>query len=232
MDSNTEQSPLWSSIQVYTLSAICLVVGVVTGYLLHGPTSTGPELALQTGQTQTSGQVSMPQVAPEQLKHMADKQAEPLLAELKNKPNDAALLAKIAGFYLLARQYGTAQQYYERSVAINGTDADVLEHLSGCYYYQGDIDKAISTLQRALKVQPDHPQSLYILGVILWQEKSDPKAAIATWEQLLKTNPNYSNRAQVEQMIARAKLHLNLPPGTKTDKAAIDSESPDPAGKL
>jgi cytochrome c-type biogenesis protein CcmH/NrfG len=226
MNSNTEQSPLWSSVQAYTLATICLVVGVVTGYLLHGPTPTAAQSSLQAVQAQPFGQTGMPQVTPEQLKHMADKQAEPLLAELKNKPNDASTLAKVAGFYLVARQYQTAQEYYERSLAINGTDADVLMHLSGCYYYQGDIDKAISVLQRSLRVQPDHPQSLYILGMIQWQEKGDAKAAIATWERLLKTSPNDPNRAKVEQMISRAKLHLNLPAGAKTDKPAVYPEDP------
>ena len=214
MNSNTEHPPFWSSVQAYTLSLICLVVGIFTGYLLHGPTSTAAEPTLQTQQANSPGQMAVPKITPEQLRHMADKQAEPLLAELKKTPNDASLLARIGGSYLVARQYRTAQEYYERSVAINGKDPDVLEHLSGCYYYQGDIDKAISVLQRALQVQPDHPQSLYILGVIQWQEKLDAKAAIANWEKLLQTNPNYPERAKVEQMISRAKLHLNLAPGT------------------
>jgi len=230
MNSKTEL-PLWSSAQAYAFAVICLVVGIAAGYLLHGPTSAASESPLQTAWTQPSGQLSVPQVTPDQLRQMADKQAEPLLIELKNTPNDASLLAKIANVYLVARQYRTAQEYYERSIAIKGTDADVLEHLSGCYYYQGNIDKAISALQRALQVQPDHPQSLYVLGVIQWQEKADAKAAIASWEKLLQTNPNFPNRSKVEQLIAQAKLHLNLPPDAKTDKPATAPASHDSGGK-
>ena len=54
-----------------------------------------------------------------------------------------------------------------------------------------------------------------------WHGKSDPKAAIAAWESCLKVNPSDPKRAQIEQMIAQAKRHLDIAPGTKTDKPAM-----------
>ena len=54
-----------------------------------------------------------------------------------------------------------------------------------------------------------------------WQVKSDPKGAIALWEKLLKTDPDSPNAPKSSKWIARAKHHLNVPPGTKTDKPAL-----------
>ena len=43
----------WSSVQVYTLSAICLLVGVTMGYLFRG--STAPQAPAAAVQTQMPG---------------------------------------------------------------------------------------------------------------------------------------------------------------------------------
>jgi len=39
------------------------------------------------------------------------------------------------------------------------------------------------------------------------QGKADPKGSVEAWEELLKTNPDYPQRQQVEQDIAKAKGH-------------------------
>jgi cytochrome c-type biogenesis protein CcmH/NrfG len=43
--------------------------------------------------------------------------------------------------------------------------------------------------------------------LVRWQGKGDPKGAVEAWEKLLKANPNYPQRQQVEQYIAKAKEH-------------------------
>ena len=52
----------------------------------------------------------------EQMKHMADKQAESLLEQLKSNPNDARLLAKIATMYSATHQFKEAADYYAKSL--------------------------------------------------------------------------------------------------------------------
>jgi len=49
----------------------------------------------------------------------------------------------------------------------------------------------------------------------------DTQGAVEAWEQLLKQNPNHPRRADIEQMIARAKQHANLKPGQKSTKPAM-----------
>jgi cytochrome c-type biogenesis protein CcmH/NrfG len=65
-------------------------------------------------------------------------------------------------------------------------------------------------LQQGLKINPKDPNSLFNLGVIKWQGKKDAPGAIATWQQLLKSNPNLDakKKSEVEKMIAE----LSKPP--------------------
>jgi len=217
MSATPEPPRFWSNTQAYTLSVIGLLLGLLIGYLLH---ATAPATAVATQQAPRPPAAGMGQVTPDQLKHMAEKQVEPLLAQLQKNPKDADLLVTIAGSYYAAQQFQNAQEYYERAVAIK-PDPPVFSRLSSCYYYLGDVDKAIAALNRALKVAPNDANTLFNLGMLEWRGKTDPKAAIAAWEKLLKAHPDVSNRAQVEQLIVRAKQHLSIPPGTKTDKPAL-----------
>ena len=211
----------WTAIQAYTMATVCLILGIMVGYLLNSPkpTASNAQAAAVAPQPAPSGMAGgMPTAG--DMKRMADKQVAPLLAELQKNPNDPALLEKIGHSYLAAQQYLDARQYLEKSAAVK-TNVDTLNELAFVDYSMGDTDKAIETLNRALKIDPKNPQVLFNLGMFEWHGKSDPKAAIAAWEQFVKANPNSPKRAQAEHMIAQAKQHLNIAPGTKTDKPAL-----------
>lgn len=222
MEASDQQNPrLWNSAQAYTMAVICLILGTVVGYLLNQPkeASSGvPAAAVTPRPIPAGGKGTMPSA--DDLKRMADKQVAPLLAELQKNPKDADLLSKIGQSYLAAQQYQTAQQYLEQSVAVKAKPEN-LNALSFVYYSLGDVDKAIETLNRALKIDPKDPKALFNLGMYEWHGKSDPKAAIAAWQTFVKANPNDPKRPEVEKMIAQAKQHLSLPPGTKTDKPSM-----------
>jgi len=211
----------WTSTQVYVLAVLCLVIGLPLGYLFHGPPADSANQPRASGQEAPIPKLTPEDVArvtPEQLARMADKQAEPLLTELQTHPNDPQLLLKIGNIYLTAQQPQSAQKYYERSLAANSADPTTLTQLASSYYYQGDADRAIADLQRALAIDPGNANALFNLGMIKWRSKTDPKGAIEMWEKLLKSHPDHPNRAQVEQLIAQARRHLSIPAGTKTDK--------------
>ncbi len=215
MEESKEQSTSWSSTQVYVMAVICLLLGVVIGYLLHAPK---PAVANTPQPAANPMAGTMPTT--DQLKHMADKAAEPLLAQLQSKPNDADLLAQLGSVYFRAQQFPQAVDYYERAAKMKPT-AEGLVSLSNSYHYAGADDRAIEALNRALQIDPKSANALVNLGLLKWQVDNDPKAAIALWQRMLKANPNHPRRAEVETMIARAKKHLNLPAGAKTEKPAM-----------
>ncbi|HUO16796.1 MAG TPA: tetratricopeptide repeat protein [Verrucomicrobiae bacterium] len=213
------ESKRWTNTQTYSMAVICLILGVVAGYLLHAPVAAdaGSVSANVASNPLPTNVPQMPSAA--DMKRMADKQVAPLLEQLQKSPKDADLLAKIAHSYMAAQQFQSAKQYFEESIAIK-PKPDVLNELAFVYVKTGDLDKGIATLNQALAIDPKNSNVLYNLGFYEWKGKADPKAAINAWQSFLKADPDSPKRAEVEQMLAQARKHLGIAPGTKTDKPA------------
>ena len=197
----------WTSLQAYGLATFCLVLGVTLGYLFRGsasPVATAASSAV--GSADASSQGVSPH-SPAQIQAMLDQATAPLLEALKKDPNDFSSISGLANVYYDAQQYPQAIQFYERALQIQPSNADVITDLGTAYWYTGDADKAIATFQKSLKIRPNHAGTLFNLGIVQWQGKGDPRAAVTAWEQLLKTNPDYPQRQQIEDFISKAKQH-------------------------
>ena len=108
--------------------------------------------------------------------------------------------------YRVTHQFKTAADYYQKSLEIDPKNVGARTDLASCLYYTGDIDGAIAQLNESLKYDPSHAGTLLNLGIIEWQGKGDSKAAIATWEKLLKLHPDFPQKEAVLHMIEVAKL--------------------------
>lgn len=222
----TTTSQNWTSTQAYIMAVISLLVGCAVGYLLRGSAGSTPAPTQQAQQAPSGmggmgGGMGQQMPTPEQMKMMADKQAAPLLEQLKSKPNDAALLAQIGNMYYDAQQFPTAIEYYNKSLAANAGDANVRTDLGTSYFYANQPDKAMEELDKVLKDNPNHENALFDRGIVKWQAKMDAKGAIADWQQLLKANPNWEGAEKVKMYIAQAQKHMNIKPGQKSDKPAM-----------
>jgi cytochrome c-type biogenesis protein CcmH/NrfG len=213
--SETEASKAqWRPVQVYGMATICLLVGVLIGYLFRGSESRKPPIARpQAEATAPAGMVGSQTAPPrqmpslEQMKHMADTKAAPLLEQLKGNPKNAALLIQIADLYKSAHQFKDAAAYYERSLQIEPKNVGVRTDMASCLYYSGDPDQAIAELERSLKYDPAYAGALFNLGMVKWKGKMDAAGAVAAWEKLLKLHPELANKAGVEKLIGEAKQH-------------------------
>jgi len=210
----------WTGTQAYVFAVICLVVGVAIGYLVRG--SATPAAATPTAQTNAApaGMGNGQPPTADQMKHMAEKQAEPLLAQLKSKPNDPQLLYQIGNVYYDTQNYPEAINYYDQSLKANPNSPDVRTDMATAYFYSGDVDKALSELAAVLKSNPTHANALFNQGMILWKGKMDINGAVTAWKKLLETNPNYEHKDEVQAFITQAEKHANIKPGQKTDKPA------------
>ncbi len=216
-----ESRALWKPMHAYLLAAVCLLVGLPVGYLLRGSSpevaaapveATAPQMPVAPANA-SAGAVApngMPHGVPsmDDMKRMADKKADPLLTKLKADPNNATLLNQIGIVYRSAHQFKEAQKYFEQSLQIDPKNADVRADMAACMFYEGDVDGALAQLDKALTYNPKHAGALMNIGMIKWQAKNDVPGAVASWEKLLKLNPDFPQKAQVQEMITQAKQSL------------------------
>jgi len=227
MANNKTPTSNWTGTQAYVLAVICLVVGVAIGYLVRGSASTDANAAVPTQTASASANMGgamgamQQQPTSEQMKHMADTQAAPLIAQIKDHPNDWDLYYKVGNMYYDAQVYPEAVKYYEESLKINPKATDVRTDMATAYHYMGDADRAIKEYDEVLKVDSKHANALFNEGMVKWQDKMDMQGAIAAWRRLLATNPDYPKRADVENLISKAEEHLTMKPGMKTNKSAV-----------
>lgn len=211
MSENKNQATAWTGVQAYTLAVVCLLLGVAGGWFIRGSqTPAAPAANLESAAPVNANA----QPTPEQMRKMADTQAGPLLEQVKTNPNDPDLLSKIANIYYDVQDYPTAIAYYQRALKVQPANADVRTDLATAYWYTGNPDSAIQEFNKALSYQPNKANTLFNLGVVQWQGKMDIKSAVATWQKLLASNPNYENKDRVKQLIAEAEKHSNVKPGT------------------
>lgn len=208
----------WRPVQVVVLSTICLLIGVVLGYLLRGSApiaqSTAavqtmgapdaPAASMPSSSTPASAPKEHPKMTLDDMRKMADAKAAPVLAKLKQDPNDADALNQLGILYRATHQFKEAEGYYEKSLQLNPKNVDARVDLASCLYYAGDADGAIVQLNRALTYDPKHPGALMNLGVIEIQAKKDVPAAIAAWQKLLELNPDFPQKDAVQKMIEQA----------------------------
>ncbi len=185
------------------MAAVFLGVGLLAGYFLPvggGANSVKPAAAAAP---KTPG--VHPPMTMEQMKAMAERKAAPLLEKLKGNPNDAAVLGQLGALYSSAHQFQQSADYYTKAVQANPKNLNTRTQLASSLYYGGDVDAALNQLQQVLKSDPKNINALFNLGMMKWKGKDDPAGAIATWQELLRSNPNLDRKSSVEQLIAEAK---------------------------
>jgi predicted Zn-dependent protease len=200
----------WTTMQAYTLAVVCLLLGGAIGYLLRGsePAAVAPvQAATQASANMAPGQIPGFGGVPGggNSPELVDKAAQPMLEALQRNPKDSDMLAKLGNLYYDSQLYPKAIEYYQQALKITPGNADVRTDMGTAMYYLGDSDKALAEFEKSLSYKPNHPNALFNTGIVKWQGKKDSKGAIAAWERLLKTNPDYPERQKVEDLLTRAK---------------------------
>ena len=214
----TTASVNWTSAQALAVALICLLLGLAGGWFIRksiGPARVASAVAPTAAPNGTPPAAPFGPLAaipsPEELKRMADTQAAPLLESLQADPNNPELLTRIGNIYYDVKQYPTAIEYYERSLKLQPANAAVRTDMGTAYWYTGKADTALAEFNKALTYEPNKANTLFNRGIVKWQGKNDAKGAIADWQKLLDTNPNYAARDKVQQLIDQAKSGSHAP---------------------
>jgi len=218
MDTNRAPSiEQWTSVQAYVLAVICLLVGIAGGWFIRGsqsPAAAPAETASAPAPALDNTNAGAQTPTPAQMQKMADTQAGPLIEKLKADPNNAGLLANIGNIYYDAQQFPAAIDSSQRAPKVEPANTRVRTDMPPAYWYSGNADTAIAEFQKSLAYEPNKANTLFNLGIVEWQGKMDIDKAVATWQKLLDTNPNYEGKDKVLELMAQAKKHSGVKPGT------------------
>lgn len=196
-------SATWTSREAYLLAAICLLAGIALGYLYRG--SSSPVKSSTPSSSAAAPAAGMNPQAQMPTADMVNQMAGALLARVQSNPADLDALVQLGNLYMDHKQFAPAIEYYAKALEVDPKNVNVRTDLGTCYFYAGDSKRAVQEFEKSLKIDPTHAQTLFNLGVVEQDGLKDSKAAIAAWEKLLATNPNYEQRDKVQQLIAQAK---------------------------
>src|SRR5579864_6129193 len=142
----------WTATQTYAMAAVCLLIGVLVGYLVRGsakPLAQGSPASVEMQQAATAPpssaeQQKMPTL--DDMKRMADKQAEPLVTKLKTDPKNVDLLNKVALTYKASHQFQNAISYFQKALDVDPKNVAIRTDMASCMYYTGDVNGALAEL--------------------------------------------------------------------------------------
>ncbi len=193
---------MWSSREAYLLALVCLLSGLVLGYLFHGSSAPVASMVAAAQPAVPGAQPSAPSA--QDLTPLA----APLLAALKVDPNNYDTLVQLGNLYYDHHVFPQAIEYYGRALAIRPNDPNVRTDLGTAFWYAGFPEKAVAEYEKSLAVDPQHANTLFNLGVVRLEGLKDAKGAIAAWEKLLAANPPLAQRGRAMELMAQARQQL------------------------
>lgn len=189
-----------------TMIGIALAVPIVAGalYLQIGTPAAMDPLAMQAAAA-GHGQIT----SPEQLEQMVAA----LASKLEQEPGN------LKGWSMLARSYKAigrpldAQKAFERAGSFIDDDPDALASYADVVASNAGTlaGKPTELIDKALRVDPNHPMSLWLKGTADFEQKKYPQA-IATWERLVAMlQPGSDDARMLEGAINDARAKAGLP---------------------
>lgn len=190
------------------MAVICLGVGILAGYFGHQTSAPegGKPQPVAVVQPAAEQQQAAPQPPPTQaeMKAASAEAAQSAVEKLKADPKNVKLLVQAGEMYYHHRAFAEAGAYYKRALEVEDS-VPVRNQYASALFYANQPDAALEQYGIVLKSNPKNDIALFNSGMIKLKAKNDPKGAVKDWEKLLATNPKHPHRAQVEQMIERAK---------------------------
>jgi len=186
-------------------AVVCLIVGVLVGVLVSGKRD-------KSASFNTGSGVQAP-VAPVVNYAQRIRAAKELV---EKEPENRRAWVQLGNDYFDSDQYPLAIEAYDKALALDPNDANVLTDQGVMYRKLGWYDKAIANFKQANTVDPAHLQSVYNLWVVYRQDLQDLDGAKKAIERYLEINPNGPKAAELRadlQMMSGVQTPPSLPEG-------------------
>ena len=112
-----------------------------------------------------------------------------LEAEVTKSPQNYQAWTRLGNLYYDTEQPEKAIAAYTKSLELHKGDANIITDLGVMYRLANQPQKAIEMFDRAMQENPTHLPSRYNKGIVQMYDLNDPQGAIASWEEMLKIDP-------------------------------------------
>ena len=140
----------------------------------------------------TSDTVSNPPTASNQQNSQDEETHQNILkleAEVTANPEDFQAWRQLGNLYYDHNEPEKAIAAYTKSLEFHSGDANILTDLGVMYRRTKQPQKAIETFNMAIQMDPVHEPARFNKGIVFLYDLNKPADAIASWEELLKINP-------------------------------------------
>ena len=185
------------------------MVGLVLGYVLAERQQVPPAKAAARQQTKGASQQGLPEGHPPvgatttgggEAQRLAAQAAE-LEGLLARTPNDPRLMVGLGNLYFDAGRWSDARVWYERAMAIEGGDPNVITDLAVVYRNLQQPERSLALLDQAIAISPDHWQAVYNQVVVLHfdlHRHDEAARALARLKEIKASNPEVPDLSSIE----------------------------------
>lgn len=149
---------------------------------------------MQNRSTTTAGSGSAPAAAPAVNYLQQITMLEGIVAK---EPENRNAWAQLGHNYFDSDQPMKAVEAYDKVLALDGNDPNILTDQGVMYRRLGWFDRAIKNFEQAYALNQNHQQSLYNLGIVYRYDLQDFPKAVEVWEKFIAINPGGPGAAQV-----------------------------------
>ena len=113
-----------------------------------------------------------------------------LEAKVTASPEDFQAWVQLGHLYFDTDQFDKAITAYTTSLKYHSGDANLLTDLGVMYRRTGKPQEAIEWFEKAQAMDQLHQPSRFNEGIVRFYDLKDTEGAIASWEELLRINPD------------------------------------------
>lgn len=140
---------------------------------------------------------------PEKMMASVRAQIEALRQRVEDNPHDPDLLTALGNIYFDAGMAEQALEYYNRVLALEPDNIDVMVDKATMLRAVGQSAAAVRILADVVAAHPGHEQALFNMGVIYSTDLGDTTAAVGAWKLFLEAHPDAPHADAVRQEIQR-----------------------------
>lgn len=197
--------PVWAVIAI-----ACLVLGIAVGYVISSPRGPQQPIVVAPAAAPTGAPAAAPGAPPPAL--VDERQVQALRDIVAKDPKNLQAATQLGNMLYDAGRYAEAVLPYQQAFALAPRNVNISTDLGTALWYSGRPDEALAQYEKSLAIDPGHAQTLFNRGIVYRDGKQDAPQAIQSWERLLSANPNYPERAKVEQLLDQARQHVSGTP--------------------